>query len=262
MSGNHDQADEKPKRAISPARLAANRANSLKSTGPRTPSGKSISKFNGLVHGMRAESDVLPGEDPAALEHRIAAWADELGAETGPERYLAGAAAKASWRIDRCRTAEAAALTRQVLGAGDTYDDDLTEEVEQLTYRLAEEPSAVVRQLRRSSLGCRWLIGRWETLARHLERWTCVEPTQRVLATYLMGKYRAELFDPAVTRWVAAYLGGLLGDEATDVARVSELLWGDRPEGMGEAEFDRRVGLICATVPDAKRGHAAQKAIV
>src|SRR4051812_43217134 len=90
-----------PKREISPARLAANRANSLRSTGPRTPLGKSVSKLNGLVHGMRAESDILPGEDPAELDRRSAAWADELGAQTGPERYLAGAAARASWRIDR-----------------------------------------------------------------------------------------------------------------------------------------------------------------
>src|SRR3954447_10464295 len=108
----------KPKREISPARPAANRANAKRSTGPRTQRGKSVSKMNGLVHGMRAESDVLPGEDPAQLERRIAAWADELGADTGAERHLAEAAARASWRIDRCRRAEAAALTRKVLGAG------------------------------------------------------------------------------------------------------------------------------------------------
>src|SRR3954470_2139580 len=166
----------KPKREISPARLAANRANSKRSTGPRSPAGKAVSKFNGLVHGMRAESDILPGEDAAALDRRIAAWADELGADTGPERYLAGAAARASWRIDRCRAAEAAALTRRVLGAGDSYDDALADEVEQLSYRLADEPSAVVRQLRRSSVGCRWLIGRWGALADRLDGWKALEP--------------------------------------------------------------------------------------
>src|SRR3954470_484614 len=85
----------KPKREISPARLAANRANSKRSTGPRSPAGKAVSKFNGLVHGMRAESDILPGEDPAELDRRIAAWAKELGAVTRPERHLAEAAAHA-----------------------------------------------------------------------------------------------------------------------------------------------------------------------
>src|SRR3954466_3508368 len=81
----------KPKREISPARLAANRANAKKSCGPRSPEGKAVSKFNGLVHGMRAESDILPGEDPRELQRRIDAWADELGADNEPERYLAEA---------------------------------------------------------------------------------------------------------------------------------------------------------------------------
>src|SRR3954453_12863953 len=172
MAEQHDQAGPKPesgagakpKREISPARLAANRANALRSTGPRTPLGKSVSKLNGLVHGMRAESDILPGEDPEALDRRIATWADELGAVTESERHLAEAAAKASWRIDRCRGAEAASLSRQVLKAGEDYDDALDEEVERLGERLCEDPAGVVRQLRRSTAGCCWLIGRWETL--------------------------------------------------------------------------------------------------
>src|SRR3954453_14198528 len=148
MAEQHDQAGPKPesgaggkpKREISPARLTANRANSLRSTGPRTPLGKSASKLNGLVHGMRAESDLLPGEDPEALDRRIATWADELGAQTESERYLAEAAAKASWRIDRCRGAEAASLSRQVLKAGEDYDDDLAEEVERLGGGLRGDP--------------------------------------------------------------------------------------------------------------------------
>src|SRR5436189_6413074 len=37
---------------ISPARLAANRANSRKSTGPRTPQGKARSASNSLQHGL------------------------------------------------------------------------------------------------------------------------------------------------------------------------------------------------------------------
>src|SRR3954453_702015 len=96
-------AGAKPKREISPARLAANRANALRSTGPRSPEGKAVSKLNGLVHGMRAESEVLPGEDAGELRRRHEAWADELGAGTEAERYLVRAAVDASWRIDRCR---------------------------------------------------------------------------------------------------------------------------------------------------------------
>src|SRR3954467_5610749 len=203
---NLAESGAKPKREISPARLAANRANASRSTGPRTPLGKSVSKLNGLVHGMRAESDILPGEDPAELDRRIAAWADELDDQTGPERSLAVPAARACWRIDRCRAAEAAALTRKVLGAGDAYDDALAEEVEQLSDRLADEPSAVVRQLRRSTAGCpwltrpratagcRWLIARWGELAGRLDGWKALEPTERHLAAHLLGRRRDDLF--------------------------------------------------------------------
>src|SRR4051794_1948509 len=240
MSEHHDRAEAgfepgpgleagaKPKREISPARLAANRANSGRSCGPKTPGGKAVSKFNGLVHGMRAESEIIPGEDPEELERRIDTWADELGAVSEAERSLAGAAAKASWRIDRCRGAEAAALTRQVLDAGDRYDDGLAEEVERLASRLAEEPATVVRQLRKSSAGCRWLIARWESLADRLVGWKGLEPTERRLAANLMGRRHDDLFDPAVSRLLAAYLGAL----RLDAEEACRLLWAERPEGM------------------------------
>src|SRR3954469_20863660 len=61
----------KPKREISPARLAANRANSKRSTGPRTPQGKSVSKMNGLVHGMRAEPPTIACPAGASQASRL-----------------------------------------------------------------------------------------------------------------------------------------------------------------------------------------------
>src|SRR3954470_15972827 len=188
QQGDGPAPGPKMKREISPARLAANRANSKRSTGPRTPRGKSVSKMNGLVHGMRAESEVLPGEDADELRRRHETWADELGAETEAERCLVRAAVNASWRIDRCRGAEAAALTRQVLKAGEDYDDALAEEVERLGERLGEDPAGVVRQLRRRTAGCRWLIGRWGMLAERLVGWKGLEPTERHLAAHLMGR--------------------------------------------------------------------------
>ncbi len=39
---------------LTPARLAANRRNALKSTGPRTAQGKAQSRMNGLRHGGRS----------------------------------------------------------------------------------------------------------------------------------------------------------------------------------------------------------------
>src|SRR5258708_323854 len=119
MPEPNTEPEPSPKRPISPARLPANRAHSLKSTGPRPPEGKEASRLNGLVHGLRAELAIIPGEDPEALRRRLDVWTDELGAETESERYLVEAAVNASWRMDRCRAPEAAALTRQLLKAAD-----------------------------------------------------------------------------------------------------------------------------------------------
>jgi hypothetical protein len=45
----------------------ANRRNSLKSTGPRTPEGKAAVRLNALKHGLLSEEVLLPGGDEAAL---------------------------------------------------------------------------------------------------------------------------------------------------------------------------------------------------
>ena len=47
---------------LSPEQLAANRANAQKSTGPRTPEGKSKSRLNAFRHGITAQVIVMPPE--------------------------------------------------------------------------------------------------------------------------------------------------------------------------------------------------------
>ena len=56
------------------AQINANRANALKSTGPRSAEGKSASRFNALKHGIDAASIVIPGEDPAEYEALAAGY--------------------------------------------------------------------------------------------------------------------------------------------------------------------------------------------
>lgn len=46
-------------------KIAANRANAQKSTGPKTQAGKDVSRRNSLVHGLTAEVLLLDHEDPA-----------------------------------------------------------------------------------------------------------------------------------------------------------------------------------------------------
>jgi hypothetical protein len=62
-------------------RLAANRANAQKSTGPRTPEGKAQSRMNGVKHGMCCV-EVVPEADRAEYDARCARWVVEQRPET------------------------------------------------------------------------------------------------------------------------------------------------------------------------------------
>ena len=70
-----------------PAQLLANRLNSQKSTGPRSAEGKAASSMNALRHGARAESLIIPGEDPAQLAELTTSYLD-LYQPAGPEEEL------------------------------------------------------------------------------------------------------------------------------------------------------------------------------
>lgn len=53
-TSTEETVETEEKCAISPAKLAANRANAQRSTGPTTPEGKEKSKFNAVKHGLTA----------------------------------------------------------------------------------------------------------------------------------------------------------------------------------------------------------------
>ncbi len=90
--------------------IAANRANALKSTGPRTADGKAISRRNALTHGLRAEQLMLASEDPALFERLREALFDQFAPETVYEEQLADQLAGLIWRLKRVPVFEAAML--------------------------------------------------------------------------------------------------------------------------------------------------------
>jgi hypothetical protein len=88
-------------------RLAANRANSQHSTGPRTPEGKTRSAQNSLRHGLTAISPLLPGEDPAAFHLHVQEYLDEYQPKGPTETQLTRGLAEAAWRKNRIPALEA-----------------------------------------------------------------------------------------------------------------------------------------------------------
>jgi hypothetical protein len=81
----------RPSKAVtSEKKIASNRRNASKSSGPRTKRGKGHSSFNALKYGLYAESQVLPGESSEEHRARLLALENELKPQ-GPiqEMYLA-----------------------------------------------------------------------------------------------------------------------------------------------------------------------------
>jgi hypothetical protein len=83
------------------AQIRANRANALKSTGPRSVEGKAVTRFNALKHGLDAASVVFPGENPAAYDFMVATYDEELQPQTPTERFHVDSMIQANWQKQR-----------------------------------------------------------------------------------------------------------------------------------------------------------------
>ena len=70
---------------LSPQQITANRRNSLQSTGPRTPQGKSASSRNALKTGIGSNAPLLPGESPDQFAALTAAWRNQYPNATPAE---------------------------------------------------------------------------------------------------------------------------------------------------------------------------------
>jgi len=95
----------------SPKQIAANQRNAQRSTGPRSPEGKQISKLNAVKHGATAALICVPGEDPQAFEdwrQMLVDWHQPKGPE---ENHLVDRIATLQWKLKRIPRAEAALIT-------------------------------------------------------------------------------------------------------------------------------------------------------
>jgi len=113
--------------------IEANRLNSQKSTGPRSVEGKAAVRFNAFKSGIDAQSQVIPGEDPAALAALAAEYHDQYQPATPAARALVDILINAEWLLRRFRTLEAQifqfSITRvfqeeEGLQAAQAYDRD------------------------------------------------------------------------------------------------------------------------------------------
>lgn len=99
---------------VTDKQLAANRRNARKSTGPRTPRGREVSKMNALKHGILSKQVLVAarhhresGSELEALHRRF--W-DQLQPSGPLEEMLVDQIVTAHWRLRRALTAEAAEI--------------------------------------------------------------------------------------------------------------------------------------------------------
>ncbi len=102
------------RRPISERKLAANRANAKRSTGPRTAAGKARSRWNALKHGVLSES-LIPEplehyESRASFDSLLEGLREEFAPATPAEGILVEAIATCYWRLARLVRAEAGAI--------------------------------------------------------------------------------------------------------------------------------------------------------
>jgi hypothetical protein len=90
-----------------PKQAAASRANSQKSTGPRTTAGKAASRFNALKHGIYAVYQIMFDETPEDLAELSAEYHELCNPADSKQRFHVDAMVHNEWRLRRIRRVEA-----------------------------------------------------------------------------------------------------------------------------------------------------------
>ena len=89
----------------SEAKKAANRLNSLKSTGPTSVAGKARASLNARKHGLHSERTKMFREDSFAFEERLGKWGSIGDAENDLEEFLVHENVAMAFEIQHTRRA-------------------------------------------------------------------------------------------------------------------------------------------------------------
>ena len=153
----------------SKARIAANRENARKSTGPKTPMGKARSRVNARKHGLTGDGVALPAEDLAAVAGRFEGMMAEFSPTTIAGGVLVKRAAMLSVRLDRAYEQETANLAIRALSAETDLRDKRLAEAEHLLQEIKQNPATNHRRLMATPEGVDLMIKRWEAMKADLD---------------------------------------------------------------------------------------------
>jgi hypothetical protein len=94
--------------------LRASRLNAKRSAGPRSAAGKDRSRWNALKSGIHAQSQILPGEDPAALETLSGEFYEYHQPDTPAAREVLDNIIHSAWLSRRYRRIDAQLMKYEI----------------------------------------------------------------------------------------------------------------------------------------------------
>jgi hypothetical protein len=116
-------SEEIAKAETSPARIAANRINALKATGPRTPEGCAKLSLNALKHGLTGNTVLLDADDAELYQQRLDAYVEQHTPVGLEERRLVQSLHDAGWRLDRILNLESTIYAKGRIEMQDFYEE-------------------------------------------------------------------------------------------------------------------------------------------
>src|SRR5579884_3140606 len=102
--------------------IEANRRNAQHSTGPRTPEGQAVSRFNALKTGIEAKSQIIPGEDSGEFDSLAHDYYLEWQPASPTECALVDDLVRADWQLRRLSRAEAQLWTHELADAAKSFN--------------------------------------------------------------------------------------------------------------------------------------------
>ena len=163
------------------------RANALKSTGPKTDEGKSVSRLNAVTHGLAALLPEAIDESPTLLDERKAKWRPELRPVGDVQESLFTEVVIGSIRVQRCQNTFLALCDQHGERARLVWDGDRRRDAAELATGLARNPQAVASRLASTPHGCDLMLQMWLGLKSSLDRHKTWTDRQRSIALDLLG---------------------------------------------------------------------------
>lgn len=97
------------------AQIIANQNNAARSTGPKTPEGKTAAARNSTKHGLSGAFTVLPHEDQDEFDILLMCLREEFQPANQHESFLTEQMAQSRWRLSRARRIETAIFDQMLM---------------------------------------------------------------------------------------------------------------------------------------------------